>query len=481
MNQSKLLHTIAQLDKIEFRNLIKFMEIPHFVEVRQKQRVLQLFDLLKAQYPKFNHPNLDKEKIFSQIYPDKIYSASKMNRLMSSLLEVIRKFIVFDYTRKQKLPGYEELILARYYQDKQMDGNFKDVIQTFKKKQDDSLIRNRQFYLNAYQIRAEQSDYEALHNQHKTDLELPDTLRSLDIFYVHARLDHACALMTQQNYHLPLNLKADLFRYEEICQFIESNDYLRVPQILVFYKAFQLIYWQDDDHRFEDLMTTINQYEAHLPVEQLKSVQAICRSYCIRRYHKGEDHYLEKTFNLYKSHLQSGHLYDNNGIIAGRLKNIVSIGLKMKEYDWVLNVLESHRDKIIAQSPEEVYYFNLANYYFAKKEYPKALEHLSGYKENNYYKVSAKRLELKIYFETKSPLLESKMGAFKIYLHRVSNKIFSKIAKESNNNFINILHQIHNPKTFRNASRINKLVEKIHVLKTVKDRDWLLEKLVEME
>jgi len=481
MKQSKLLNMIGQLDRIEFRNLKKFIEIPHFVEVKQKQRVLQLFDIIQIYYPKFKHKNLEKETVFRQIYPNKAYSASKMNKLMNYLLEVVKKFIVFDYTRKQKLAGYEELALARFYQEKQMDSDFKNTAQSFKKKQDSISVRGRQFYLNKYLMQAEQSEFASLHNQQKTDLNLPDTIKDLDTFYVCARLEHACTLMTQQIYHVPLDLKVNLFQYEELCQFIESNDYLKVPLIQVLYKAFQVLHWKDDNDRFEELLKTLAQYQAHLPDEQLKAVQAICRSYCIRRYNKGEEQYLEKTFNLYKAHLEGGYLYYNNGIFAGMLKNLVTIGLRMEEYDWVLNIIEKHRHQIIStSSPEGVYHFNLAHYYFAKKEYSKSLKYLSSDKENTYFKVSAKRLELKIYFELNSPLLESKMTAFKIYLFRVSNKILSETAREGNNNFINVLRQIHNTQTYRNTNRINKLVKKINLLTAVLERDWLLQQLEKM-
>lgn len=482
MKHSKLLNTIAHLDKIEFRNLKKFLEIPHFVEVRQKQRVLQLFEILQAHYPKFKHASLKKEQVFRQLYPHKAYSASKMNKLMNGLLEVVRKFIVFDFTRKQKMAGYEALALARFYREKQMDDAFRHRIQASQKKQQNTKIRDRQFYLNEYLLLAEQSEFASFHDQQKTDLRLPDTLRSLDVFYVCARLEHACVLMSQQVYHVPLEVKDQLFQYEELGRFIEANDYLQVPLIQVLYQAFQLLYhWKDNEDRFEALLASLEQYQAELPEEQLKAVQAICRSYCVQRYNRGDNAYLEKTFKLYKAHLESGHLYHHQGIFPGMLKNLVTIGLKMEQYDWVWQIIQSHRHRILhAKASEEVYHFNLAHYYFATKEYTQCLEYFSVIKESTYFKVSAKRLELKVYYELKSPLLESKMTAFKIYLFRVSNKILSETARAGNNNFINILRQIYNPLTLGNSSRIDKLVAKIDTLRGVLEREWLLEKLEEL-
>jgi len=480
MKYSKLLKTISALDIKQFNNLKQFVQTPCFVDIKQKQKVVQLFSILSPYYPDFDHEDLEKETVYCRIFPNDLYSNSKMDRLMNRLLVVIRKFIVMDYTLTQKQPGYEELILARFYQDRKLNNYFQNAVQSFKTKHNHIHERTPQFYLNDYLMEVEQSEFASFYNQRKADLNLPNTIQSLDVFYVYARLEHACTLMTQQVYHVPLNLETNLLRYEEMCRFIESNDYLKVPAIEVYYMAFKLLYLKDDD-QFEVLLDALHKKEHYLSNEQLRAIQSICRSYCIRRYNKGDRHYLQMAFDLYKAHLESGHLYHDQGIFAGRLKNIVIIGLKMKQYTWVLNIIESHRCRIIGvKNPEDVYRFNLATYYFAKKEYAKAQEFISGYEEDTYYKISAKRLELKIYFELESPLLESKMSAFKVYLFRISNKLLSEIAKQGNKNFINLLLRIYNTQTYQNIDRIDKLIKRISTLRVVTERDWLLEQLEKM-
>ena len=481
MKQSKLLNTIGALNKMEFRDLKKFMQTPYFVEVKQKKKVLQLFDILRPYYPGFDHKQLEKEKVYQQIFPGSPYSTSKMDRLMTRLLAVVRRFIVFESTLKKMQSGEEDLILARFYSERKLKNDFQNSIRQFETRQNQIQVQTPDFFLNDYLMQVEKSAFAGFYNQRKADLNLPSTLRSLDIFYISSHLQHACSLLTQHLYHVPLELENKLLKYEEITRYIESNDYLDVPLIAVFYYAFQLLYLKDDNEIFEKLLEALNKYEDDLPAEQLKAIQTICRSYCVRRCNKGEAQYLPMAFDLYKAHLESGHLYHDNGIFAGKLKNLVTIGLKMKQYDWVYDIINSHRNRIIGtKHPEEVYRFNLSSYYFAKKAYNKALEYLSGYEDDTYYKVSAKRLELKVYYELKSPILESKMSAFKIYLFRVSDKILSEVAKEGNNNFINLLRRIHNPQTRFNPERIDKLLNKISSLGAVTDRDWLIEQLEKM-
>jgi len=80
----------------------------------------------------------------------------------------------------------------------------------------------------------------------------------------------------------------------------------------------------------------------------------------------------------------------------------------------------------------------------------------------------------------KHVLLAPKMDAFKIYIYRFSTKKMTQKHKQANQNFIDLLKQIHLPRTFQNERRINKLITKINTFKFVHEKEWLLEKLEEL-
>ena len=93
-----------------------------------------------------------------------------------------------------------------------------------------------------------------------------------------------------------------------------------------------------------------------------------------------------------------------------------------------------------------------------------------------FYKLAARRLELKLYFETASPLLDARLDAFKIFVHEQKSILPpDKIAP--NNHFADLLRQIVAPKTLGNITRIRKIQENLTVKKAVAEREWLAEKL----
>ena len=130
--------------------------------------------------------------------------------------------------------------------------------------------------------------------------------------------------------------------------------------------------------------------------------------------------------------------------------------------------------------PEEIYANNLARYYFELKKFDQALDCLAQNYDDTYYKIAAKLIEIKIYYEQENDLLEYKMQAFKVYLHRISTSLLPEVHKKGFKNFIDLLKQICHPSTLNNLARITKLQQKLKDRKVIAERDWLQQKLEEM-
>ena len=73
------------------------------------------------------------------------------------------------------------------------------------------------------------------------------------------------------------------------------------------------------------------------------------------------------------------------------------------------------------------------------------------------------------------------MDAFKILTFRLSKKLLSDNHRRGNNNFIDLLKQIINPKTQGNLNRIEKLIEKVISKKVIAEKEWLLDILERMK
>ncbi len=73
------------------------------------------------------------------------------------------------------------------------------------------------------------------------------------------------------------------------------------------------------------------------------------------------------------------------------------------------------------------------------------------------------------------------MDSFKVYIFRLPKKSVQPLSIEWNNNFINFLRQLRNPKTKYDTQRIEKEIQKINTQGIIVEREWLLEKLQELK
>ena len=89
---SQLLQIIKSLDKRDMRELNKVVRSPYF---NQREDVILLFDWIdKSLNSKL--PDLSKEKVFSEIFPDKKYNDVLMRQMMSYLYKIIQKYLITE-------------------------------------------------------------------------------------------------------------------------------------------------------------------------------------------------------------------------------------------------------------------------------------------------------------------------------------------------------------------------------------------------
>ncbi len=478
MHSSKLIHLLRSLDRKDLRRLENYIRHPYLVEVKQKQKILQLFEWLRPHHPDYEHPRLDKNQTFAELFPDEAFSVEKLNKIMTRLLQVLRSFIAHEYLDAEKQKRNQLLIESQFYQDHALDTYFWQSIQQLQQSQKKVHQREKDFYYTEYLINRRLSEFAALYNQRKEDLNLLNTHRSLDVFYLVAKLEFACWMLAQNSNHVPLEVQESLQSLEALLPIIEKDYEPQVPVIALYYQLYRLLREDRTAASRNKLRNLLDAYGDQLPFDQLISIEAIYRSYCVRAYNLGEDISIDYLFQLYRQHLEKDYLFRRGGLQPGIVKNLVTFGLKVNDFEWVRQFLEDYRYRIVGtQHPEEVYYYNLANYHFALGHYDQVLDTLQWYSEDNYYKIAIKRLELKVYYEKDSPILESKMDAFKVYIFRLSKNALPMVHREGNNNFINFLRQICNHNTRYNEKKIGAIRTKIEDTKALVERDWLLEKL----
>ena len=482
MQGSKMLEVLRVFSQKELLQFKDFLQSPFFLQSRSNEHLLNLLEQILQCFSDFSSQKLLKENVFSIVFPGKPFQKGKLEKVMSALLKEVFRFISYKEILENEKEESREVVFqlkqASFLRERQLDKYYYRILDQIKKKQDQVVDLGEEYYFNQYLIEKERFNFANSYNTRKEQLNIPNTIQSLDVFYFAAKLEYSCGLLAQYQHLTGQNQQNSLSLLEKMLPQLEESPVFEIPLIQAYAYAFKLSLGKEKE-MFEKLKGILDEKEKDIPLDTLKALQALCRNYCIFKYNTGEgDVYLEEAFKLYQVHLEKGYLYYLGGLLPSTIRNLVVRGLKLKEYTWVYDFLQNAKDKIAGtKHPNDVYSFNMAWYYFALGEYDKSLLLLTDTYEDVYYKVAAKRLEIMIRYEQDSPLTDSRLDAFKIYIFRSAKKSISQIQKEGNNNFVDLLKQFLNPKTRVNQGRISKLLQKTREKKIVAEKDWLIEKL----
>ena len=482
MVDSKLITIVRKFKKEELVRFADFMASPYLNYGRQAKEAAALFHYIHQLAPAYSEEALAKERVFKAIYPEQTFSAGKLNKLMTYLLKLVHHFI-YTESQKSKEEISKELAVAQFYRERRLATTYQNHLKKFQRYLKEERPSNQAYLHNCFLIEREIFTFESSQNKRKLDLHLPQTIQQLDVYYLFTKLEYTVLLLAQ-NIHTSINLKATILDAEQLFQLNAIQERLEEPALRILYQAYQFLkhYKEDSTEAFFELKRLLKNYPNSLSFEQKKNLYALLRIYISGKCNQGQEELLPEAFRLYREHLEEGFLFQNGKLSPSIIRNLVSLGLLTEQFDWVTSFLETYKNKITGtQNPKEVYNFNLANFYFNTQKYEQALELLNYDYDDLYYKLAAKRMEIKIYFDLNSPLLEPKLDAFKVYIFRVSKEKLPDKPKQGNNNFVDLLRQILSPKTMYNELRINKLIEQVNAKKIVAEKLWLIEKLNQLK
>jgi hypothetical protein len=474
MHNSKLLGVLSIFEKDELDRLLDFIRSPYFNNSYNADRYLTLLEYL-ASHPDIveNDAALTMEIVYAKVFPNEPFKKGKLEKIMSGLLSLIFEFISHEYPSEYHL---KELRIASFFRKRGHEKIFWSFIQKTQKALKKKKM-NLKYFQEKLELEEEIETFYEINNTRSDELNISSTIENLDIFFILKRLIYTVSLLAQ-NRHIKLDVLPTVKLIDSLEPLILREEYLKVPTLQVYLKAYQVLRFRKKERNpfLKDYREALEKHKDVFPPMELKSLQAILRIIATGQYNNVEKSEIRELFELFREHLVKGYLYYGGKIYPSTLNTITIIGSRCNEFDWVESFLKKHRKKIVSsKNTEEVYRLNFAYLYFYKNDYEEAMNYLDENYQDLYYKIMAKKLEIMIYFMIDSPLLESKMEAYKVLVFRYSKSKMPGDKAEIFNRFIDILRQIIHPKTYKNTKRLSKILEKVKENTQISEREWLLD------
>lgn len=466
MHKSKLLEIIQALDERDYKPLLKFVNSNNKSE---GQTTLLLKHILKSGSD-FKSKKLTKEKTFKVVFPDKEYNDVLMRRCMSRLFQMCEDYVVSSRVLENK--QRRKLELLTFYGEKKLDRHFSNLLRNWKQGQLSDTIIDDLFFFREFLVEKEVSMHIFRQQDRTAEPNLQQISNNLDAFYLIHKLKVCCASISYQTLS---KKKYDLPLLEELLVYLSKNESELHPLVQAYYYALMALKSQEGEVNFYKLKHILFAEDGRFNSNQM-DLFSHAQNYCIRQIHTGQQKYRTELLDLYKMGLTQEIIIEEGIVSPLDFKNIVTLGISLKDFDWVENFIEDYTPKLEEQFRESFYHYNLAKLYFSKKEFKKVVLQLHQVEHQEIFvALDVKVILLKTYYELEEfDALHSLIDSFRMFLSRKKNLTYHKIKYQ---NFLKLLRHLIRLRFVK--SEIEAFKEAVINEKEVIGKAWFLEKVGE--
>ncbi len=473
LTNTQLLELIRALNVQERQEMALFLASPMFNQGRNALENAKLFQVIVGTAPDFSSNLLQKELIYFQVFKDKHLVPGKLEKLMTELTQLLRVFVVTRRFLDEQNETKRQVEWAAWLREKNLADRSIKVLEKLK----NISAENRKESLHQYRmdllIAEEKHIWESTQNQAQGDLDIAQVICQLDVYYHNYRTE------LQNRYLLQ----------KKVAQLPELEDYME--HVHAAYQ--QSILFQVSENIFnvlekglptieetQQLVAFLQENSEALSKETLEHLYTYMRNFYTLLINAGNVEYLAVLHNLNQDNLERGFFLVNGKISHHAYLNIAVVAIRMKAFDWAKKITEEYKDLILNGDENGLYYkLNTVYRLFAEGLFEEALDFLPDPPLSSIYHQKFRRLELQLYYELRSELLEYKIDAFRKYLERTATKSLSANLREMNVNFLNLILQLTQSPP-KSKARAEQLMKRIQNKKLLAERAWLLEKAKEL-
>ncbi len=468
MENTRLLRLLRVFSAAELRRLKKFTRSPYF---NQRPEVEALLGWLEP-FLKSGKPATDKAAAFTAVFGDKGFDDHRLRMAASFLLQTAQQFLLVDEFLHNPGPATHALRLAEAFRRRKLD----DLARLQQHAAAENLERQAlcnaeaqeqhyQFFLEQYRAGMEARD--------KSELPLQALSDQLDRSYLSRKLWQSCFIRSHQivydsSHHYGL-LDALLPQLEN------GHPLLQTPAIALYYHCFRALSAPDQKDHFQEFKRLLQRHSHQFPEDELRDLYVLAINFCIRQYNAGSQEYLAEQLDFYKDGLSKGYFLVEGVLSRYTYQNVATIGLVLREHDWVDRFIHQYRKKLPPQHQESLFSFNLARLEYQRRHFDAALSLLqkAEYKDL-LLSLAAKTLQLKIYYELDAfDLLESHLQAFQTFIRRKKKLGYHR---DMYLNTIHFTRKLLESNLFDKNQRAALRAE-VEATKVLAEKDWLLERL----
>jgi ribosomal protein S17E len=461
MINSRLIQLYQTLNEKELRAFKVWIVSPIY---NKHQDTGKLFDFLNSRQP-ISKVSVQKKRLFLYLYPKQKYSEAKISYLMNHALNLLKQFL-----------GYYESVLDDFDTNKKLiqtleERNMKHLanleLEKLARQVNSIETKNAKTSLQQLEIEQKKIELKGTTNQ-AIQSNLPKLFDHLTDFYALSMLQYACTASSHKY------IKSQDYNIRLLDAILLDAAQSTHPIILLYYNIYQSLENKEHSHYFELAEKLFSEHYKLLNKQEQNEVLLLLINYCVKRLNTNEKAFIKKSFKWYRWGLEQTVLI-RDYLSRFAYFNIVGLGLKLEEFDWVAAFITEYIQYLPQQFQENYLHYATAKLFFKQKKYTKAQRLFTQIEYDDVFlNLDYKTTLLEIYYEEKDwDSLEALLVSFSRYLRR---KTVIAYHKKVYKNIISLTRKLIYLKPYDKAAK-KALLEEIKTTKPLVERDWLLKQI----
>lgn len=421
MEKSTLFRLIHSFSPVELREVRKFLHSPFF---NQRRDLIDLFEMLaSSQQPQ-------REEIWQSVAgPDQAFDDQKLRLLMTYLHGLLERYLTIREITADKTGM--QLHLASAYRKRRMPDGFERVQKGLEKMLESQPLRNATYHDLRYKLKWEAHQLQYVQNPTEVSL-LHELSRETDVVFLAQKLRLVCLMAAHQAVY---QTNTGAGEEDELIDRAERPEFAALPAIAIYLHCYRMLRQPGEEAHFLAFKNMLLHDAGHFSAEEMHGFFILAINYCVKKLNSGGERYFREAFDLYREGLEKGHLFDDGMLSRFTYHNIVAIGLRLGELEWVRFFIGEYKNRLEKSYRESAHSYNLARLEYESGNRGHVLELLqrANYRDP-LLNLAAKTLLLKTWFELDEyDLLQSHLDAMRNYIHR------KRVLGYHRTNYLNII------------------------------------------
>ncbi len=422
MNSGKLGNLLSLLNERERTRMHEFLQSPYF---NRSQPILRLYRYWN-QCQVAGTEALEDQALFEEVLPGQKYSSVKLKNLKAALQRKLDAFFAQEVFQNDE--GQRSLAVLHYLNLKNEEKYFPYYAERASIQLNSLGLERAQLELLAFRVQDEELDFSSRQGSRTEEFGSAKTYKHAQSFFYLETLKY---LVRQENNVAILGSLPETEQATKALAVMSEGEEL--AEASLYHALLKVFQAPSDRAAFDVLVQGLSGQGGKIAAVDAREVYTGALNHCIRQINHGETSFLNEMLALYKEMDMHNLLQVNALLPAAQFKNMVSLGLRCADFDWVQAMIDKYGNLVADDAQGNASAFNQGVLFFFQGDFSSAEKFLNkvlAAYDDVFYGLDARAYLLRVHYETGNVLgMESLAESFKMFLKR--NKKIPKAHKQS--------------------------------------------------